>query len=215
MDATQYNRYRDTMNDWYTDKGFAYGAYQDAVNQGNLQIDRDYNSMWDNINFNNSNYWNEKDWNATQEQIALENSRKEQADAEEDVKWYIANGQTPPPELVEKSGIPQETVDALLAQVLGGGISSGGGGSRGGGSGTTGVGTTGTGTTGSTSWTKGLSDLGLGSVYNSNLLVDLDEAGAITESNGKLSWNSGWNASNYKNKLNQSKKWSILTPLGL
>ncbi len=49
MDNTQYNRYRDTMNDWYNDKNFAYGVYQDAVQQGNWQTQFNYNSNWDKI----------------------------------------------------------------------------------------------------------------------------------------------------------------------
>ena len=63
MDATQYNRYRDTINDYYADKNFAYGAYQDAVQQGNWQANFDYNSMLDNRNFNNNEYWKNKEWN--------------------------------------------------------------------------------------------------------------------------------------------------------
>ncbi len=49
MDATQYNRYRDTINDYYADKNFAYKAYQDAVQQGNWQTQFNYNSNWDKI----------------------------------------------------------------------------------------------------------------------------------------------------------------------
>ena len=60
MDATQYNRYRDTINDYYADKNFAYGVYQDAVQQGNWQANYDYNSLWDNKLFENENYWNNK-----------------------------------------------------------------------------------------------------------------------------------------------------------
>lgn len=40
LDETQYNRYRDTMSDYWDDKTFAYGAYTDAVTQGNNE--RDY-----------------------------------------------------------------------------------------------------------------------------------------------------------------------------
>lgn len=63
MDATQYNRYRDTINDWYNDKNFAYGVYQDAVQQGNWNTNFDYNSILDNRDWNNTQYWANKEWN--------------------------------------------------------------------------------------------------------------------------------------------------------
>lgn len=62
MDATQYNRYRDTMTDWKDDRNFSYGMYQDALAQGNWQTQFDYNSMWDNKVFENENYWNNKNF---------------------------------------------------------------------------------------------------------------------------------------------------------
>ena len=62
MDATQYNRYRDTMNDWYNDKSFAYGAFNDAVQQGNWDTSFDYNAMWNNKTFDNDNYWAKLDY---------------------------------------------------------------------------------------------------------------------------------------------------------
>ena len=63
MDATQYARYRDTMNDYYNDKTFAYGAYNDAIQQGNWQTQFDYNSKWNNLNYNTDQYWKNKEFN--------------------------------------------------------------------------------------------------------------------------------------------------------
>lgn len=94
MDATQYNRYRDTMNDWYNDKNFAYGQYQDAVQQGNLDRTFDYNALWDNIGFTNENYWKNKNWNVSEEQREIENSRYDtEWEASEEQRW-IENGFT-------------------------------------------------------------------------------------------------------------------------
>ena len=59
MDATQYARYRDTINDYYADKNFAYGAYYDAMQQGNWQTSYNNNNLWNQKNFDNNNYWNQ------------------------------------------------------------------------------------------------------------------------------------------------------------
>ncbi len=70
MDESQYNRYRDTMNDWRNDRNFAYGTYLDAMNQSNLQNSFDYNALladrdfkysdyWQNKAFDNQNFWNQ------------------------------------------------------------------------------------------------------------------------------------------------------------
>ena len=105
MDSTQYNRYRDTINDWYNDKNFAYGEYYDALQQGNWQTTNDYNAKWDNINYNTdqawankeweyNDAWKNKEWDADQSQLQLENSWYEDKVAKEDAqqalenKWY-------------------------------------------------------------------------------------------------------------------------------
>ena len=46
---TAYNRYRDTMNDWRSDRDFAYGAYRDDVADGQWQTQFDYNAGRDQI----------------------------------------------------------------------------------------------------------------------------------------------------------------------
>lgn len=52
---------------------------------------------------------------------------------------------------------------------------------------------------------KGLNDLGLGFVYSPTLITELKNAGAIYEKDGNLSWTNGWNAQNYRVKLNNFK----------
>ena len=144
MDESQYNRYRNTINDWYNDKSFAYGVYQDAVNQGNWKTEYDFNDLWANKNFDNENYWankyfeNENYWanknfEASQSDKDLANSRYDKEWAKDHVWSMIELGKTPDPSIVAASGIPQADVDAAVASVIAqmnksGGRSGGGGG---------------------------------------------------------------------------------------
>lgn len=65
MDATQYNRYRDTMNDYYADKNFAYGMYRDDVADGQWEKNFNYGVSQDAIN----NSWKEKDYDLEKAKI--------------------------------------------------------------------------------------------------------------------------------------------------
>ena len=114
MDNTQYARYRDTMNDYYNDRNFAYGAYADAVQQGNWQKNFDYNSMWDNMNFQNSNYWADKNFNANQAQIDTNNSQHDTALAREEVEACIADGVMPDADTIKRAGMNYANVEARV-----------------------------------------------------------------------------------------------------
>lgn len=123
MDATQYNRYRDTINDWYADKNFAYKAYTDAVNQGNWQTQYNYNSDWDNRYFDNENYWKgiengwrEKEYTDNRADIDYERNEYAKEQAKEEMQAIIATGNMPSDELIAKSGWSRATVEALVAQ---------------------------------------------------------------------------------------------------
>ena len=136
MDATQYNRYRDTMSDWYKDKGFAYDMYRDAVEQGNFERNFAYNSMINERNFNSNEYWANKNYefkdywankdyefndywankdyefkdywaNKDYEQTEIDN-------AQERVEWAISNAEMPSAEDIEKSGYPEEAIKAAV-----------------------------------------------------------------------------------------------------
>ena len=244
MDNTQYNRYRDTMNDWYKDKDFAYGMYYDALQQGNWQTQQDYNAMWDKINFNEENYWENKTWNENMSDKNYERDQTtketEKATADARVEACIGDGVMPSDEWIEQSGwdkaVVLERVNAVRRQLgllpigsassavtynvgssSGGSSKSGGnsggssksGGSSGGSSSSGGSGSSGTATTKTTTttttpdWKKGLTDLGLGLVYDSSLITDLRLANAIYEDNGTLKWANGWNANNFRAKLNE------------
>lgn len=118
MDETQYNRYRNTMNDWQNDKTFAYGMYNDAVQQGNWQTTQDYNSMWDNINYytNNSRY--NQEWNANQSQLDLENSRYDTENWEKQMLAVIEAGKMPSDEIIQKAGWDKSVVEILVQQAI-------------------------------------------------------------------------------------------------
>ena len=119
MDDTQYARYRDTMNDWYKDRSFAYGAYTDAVNQGNYLNELEYNSMWDKINFNSDNYRANKEWNANEEQKAKADAQDEQDRAREEVEYLLKNNvplSALGEELIQKTGWTNEILKYMAEQ---------------------------------------------------------------------------------------------------
>ena len=127
MDATQYNRYRDTINDWYNDKNFAYNAYQNAVNQGNWQTNYNYNSYWDNKNYDTEQAWKNKEWDYNdmwtnkeytdnRADIEYERNQAEEDEAKALIDWYIQNGvSTIDPELISKAGLTQTAVNEAIA----------------------------------------------------------------------------------------------------
>lgn len=243
MDATQYGRYRDTITDWYNDKNFAYGAYQDAVDQGNWETNLAYNDMWANKNFNYNDYWankefdyndewKNKEWDEGIADKEYDRDLYDQESAKEEAWKYIEMGVMPSAELLEKAGMDEATASELVEQAKikyglssavvysGGGSSSSGGkssskksssknSSSGGGDDESGYepeGGKGEPTTDAGAVSKGMTDLGLGLVFSPAILVELERVGAVTESNGKLSWNTGWNANNWQSKLREAQK---------
>lgn len=261
MDATQYNRYRDTMADYKDDRNFAYGVYRDDVEQGNWQKTFDYNAMIDDRNFNYNAALNDRDfaynagwdntkWEASQSQAALENARYDREKADEQIEYLISLGKTPSAELIAKSSWDQADINLAVAAVQAGMANNSGGnavessskaeytdltdteteeadssqmnsikdtmsllaGSKVGSIGNGNVVNEGDSETDST-WTKGLTDLGLGLVYSPNLLVELAEIGAIYELNGTLKWADGWNAQNFQEKMSKTKAFNLLPTL--
>ena len=130
MDATQYGRYRDTMNDFKDDRNFAYGVYRDDV----------ADSQWQ-ATFDNNNYWGNKefDYNVGRDTIAdgryedetsYDRNLYDQESAKEEVWKYIEMGITPNAELIARAGMSESDVSlavaAVQAQLAAQGISSGG-----------------------------------------------------------------------------------------
>ncbi len=139
MDATQYSRYRDTINDWYNDKNFAYGTFQDAVQQGNWQTNFDYNDLWKNKEFNYNDMWKNKEWDyndmwankewdyndewknkewdTTQEDKEYERNQYDQETAKAEVWKYIELGITPSADLIKRAGMTESDVNLAVAAV--------------------------------------------------------------------------------------------------
>ena len=93
MDATQYNRYRDTMSDYYNDRNFAYNMYRNDVSD----------AQW-NQNFDFESDWANKEFDYKVEQDALKNSQYEKETAREDVWKLIEAGIPVSDELLAKAG---------------------------------------------------------------------------------------------------------------
>ena len=120
MDATQYSRYRDTINDWYADKQFAYGLYQDAVNQGNWQTTYDNNNYWANKEFEYKDMWKNKEYTDNRADIEYERDKSDKASAQEEVWRLIELGIDPTstdPSLVSRAGMNEEIIRLAVAAV--------------------------------------------------------------------------------------------------
>ena len=117
MDSTQYNRYRDTITDWYADKNFAYGVYQDDVYQNNWQTEMDNDNYWKNKEFDNSNYWANKEWNANREDKDFDRNQYDQESAKEEVWRLIELGVTPSAELIAAAGMSETDVKLAVESV--------------------------------------------------------------------------------------------------
>lgn len=153
MDATNYNRYRDTMADYRDDKNFAYNLYKDAVAQGNFEKEFAYNQFINDRNFNyqtgrdtilDNRYANE--WNNTlnrqnvedgryNDALAQENDRYEQEKAREEAFALLEMGQMPPTNLLQAAGIDETYAAAYIRGINANKVTSSGGGGSSGGSG--------------------------------------------------------------------------------
>lgn len=203
MDATQYNRYLTTLNNWQNDRNFAYGMYRDDIADQQWNKQFDYNSFINDRNFAYDSDWRNKEWDFNVGQTQLENERIEREIAREDVWKLISLGKTPSPELVAKSGISQADVDLAVAAAQA--EKKGGTSSR--------VRTVNedeedeTELTGTT-----YAGLGLGPVADLDALVlNLAENGIVElYEDGSVGWAPGYNASNYHKA--QRKFTSALYP---
>lgn len=143
MDDTQYARYRDTMSDWRDDKNFAYGLYEDAVQQGNWQTNFDNNNYWANKNYDTEQYWankdeewKSKDYTDNRADIEYERTQAEEDEAKALIDWYIQNGVTTvDPETLAKAGVTQAQFNEMVAYKKQQDAEAKSGGSKGGGGG--------------------------------------------------------------------------------
>lgn len=211
LSDSQYARYRDTVNDWRSDRDFAYGAYRDDVADGQWNTmfdynaytgDRDFNYGVSNDNWEKTKYEEETEYKKQQE--AEEKAKAEKDEAIAMVEWLVGNGvsyESIDPTIISAAGLSESAVREMITykkqQDAKKGSSKKGssvvddeddeGGSGG-------------------SWTSIPSQLGIPSIVSSDFLADLYEAGAYTISGNKATWTDGWNAQNYQSKLKNSYK---------
>lgn len=117
MDDKQYDRYRDTMSDWYTDRDFAYNKYRDDVG--------DY---WQQKNYDNSNsHWqSEFDHMVSQDALAQANRNQEWAwetgqttgnTAYNKAMELIYAGAMPDAAMLKEAGLTEQQASTILAAV--------------------------------------------------------------------------------------------------
>ena len=135
MDNTQYNRYRDTMQDYYNDKNFAYGVYQDAVTQGNWDKNFNYNQLVNDRNFNygvTQDNQTQSNWDKTfnnelaqqelektryDDALKREDEQKAKDEAKAEVFALLDLGQMPPSELLQLAGVDLAYANAYIAGI--------------------------------------------------------------------------------------------------
>lgn len=117
MDDTQYNRYRDTMDEWQKDRNFAYGVYYDDVQQGNWRANFDNNNFWKNKDFDYNEFWDNKKWNANEEDKIYDRNQSEQDEAKAEVEYWMEKGIMPDEATIAKSGMNRANIEKRVAQV--------------------------------------------------------------------------------------------------
>ena len=153
MDDTQYNRYRDTMKDWESDRNFAFDIYQSDVQKDQWQQSFDTsNNHWQQEFDAANNQWQQTfDYNASQDALTQQN-RDEEWDFETSQTTgntayskamdLLNAGAMPDAAMLKEAGMTEEQAAAILAQVkleqagaVTGGSGSGSGSGSGNGSG--------------------------------------------------------------------------------
>lgn len=113
LDESQYSRYRDTMSDWRNDKNFAYGAFQDAVAQGNWQANFDRGVFESDRDYNFNSYWQGKEFDTS-------NSRYDAETAKDEVWRLIQLGVSPNSDLIARAGMNETDVALAIEAVRAG-----------------------------------------------------------------------------------------------
>lgn len=123
LDNTQYNRYRDSLGDWYSDRDFSYGAYRDSVGDWQWLKNFDYNAGRDAIA--DERYENEWEYGVGRDEVA--DGRYENEVAYERAMSLLNAGVMPDEETLAAAGISAEQAQRILAALGFGGGSTGGG----------------------------------------------------------------------------------------
>lgn len=123
LENADYNRYRDSVSDWNTERSYANDDYWNQRNQ-------DYQDYMNMLNYwnqqaqhENQNYWN-------QQQHDTSVSQYEQDLAYKQAMAILSGGKMPSSDLLAKAGISDADARTIMGIYGGGGSASGGGSSR-------------------------------------------------------------------------------------
>jgi hypothetical protein len=165
------------------DRNFDYQAGRDEINDQRYDKEFDYKTEQDKL---------------TNDRYDREQAKEDQESAKKEVWSYIELGVMPSADLISRAGMSETDVSLAIAAIKAEKAKK----------------------TSSrvsevedvdddldddeSALKRGMSDLGLGYVYSPQLLVELENAGAIYEKGGKLMWADGWNANNFQSKLSKT-----------
>lgn len=122
LENADYNRYRDSVSDWNTERSYANDDYWNQRNQ-------DYQDYMNMLNYwnqqaqqENQNYWSQQQYDTSVSQYERDLAYKQ-------AMAILSGGKLPSADLLAKAGISDEDARTLMG-IYGGGGSSGGGSSR-------------------------------------------------------------------------------------
>ena len=144
LENADYNRYRDSVSDWNTERSYAnddywnqrnqdYQDYMNMLNYWNQQAQQENQSYYNQLNndLNQKNFdLNQKNFELDQQKYQASVSQYEQDLAYKQAMAILSGGKMPSSDLLAKAGISDADARTIMGIYGGGGSSSGGGGSR-------------------------------------------------------------------------------------
>lgn len=110
MDDTQYSRYRDTMDDYWNDKYYAYNEYQDTLTRNDDALEDQRDFIYD-------DYWTNKEYDDTRADTEYERDQNEKTTAYNKVVDLVDRGATSiDANLIAQAGLTQAEVDQMIAE---------------------------------------------------------------------------------------------------
>lgn len=231
-DNIDYNRYRDSMSDWYNDRNFGYGMYRDQMGDYQWGTEFNYRAGRDAI----EDAWREKEWQYGVSRDQIEDAWREKewdygverdqiADQRYDQEWqYGLTRDQIEDAWREKQfnyGVSQDQLanywkqkewdygvsrdqieDAWREKEWG--YKTGSGYNWGGGNDSGGD------PESSQKFWDSIDALGIGTMSAGFVLEIAEYGGIIENADGTVQWAPGWNADNYEEKLRQAKNHSFL-----
>lgn len=137
LENADYNRYRDNVSDWNTERSYAnedywnqrnqdYQDYMNMLNYWNQQAQQENQNYYNQLN----NDLNQKNFELDQQKYQTSVSQYEQDLAYKQAMAILSGGKMPSSDLLAKAGISDADARTIMGIYGGGGSSSGGGSSR-------------------------------------------------------------------------------------